>query len=254
MFSRKIKKEIDSMLGSIDPNTVVNYKINQLVDLPEPVHRYFRYVLKDGQEYINHAKIRQSGLIRLKRDQKWMPLKAVQYFNCQRPGFIWIARAQLLPFVWFSARDKYSFQKGGMLIKLFSVFNLINAIGCEIDISSFIRYFSEAPLFPTSLLPSKYLKWKSVTENSVNAVVNDGKNKATIKYSFNNIGEIMKISTFDRFRAVNGKYYKEKWTGYFDNYKEIIGIKIPTEIEAEWNLKEGNFKYVKIKIEDVNYS
>lgn len=36
-----------------------------------------------------------------------------------------------------------------------------------------------------------------------------------------------KIVTDDRYRAVDGGYVKARWTGYFENYEVIDGVKIP---------------------------
>lgn len=252
MFERKIRKEIKQMSESYG-NIEKIYRDTDYEKLPEPVKRYFRYVLKEGSGHINNIRVQQSGYIRLKENQKWIPFKAVQYFDGQKPDFIWIASASINPFVWINARDKYIDQKGNMLIKLFSMLALADAAGKEMDVSSFIRYFSEALWFPTSLMPSRFLRWEPVDSRSAKAFIEDGANRAELIFDFNSRGEIVKITTFDRYRSVNKEYCKEKWTGYFKDYKEVEGIRIPTHIEAEWNPGDGDFKYVKINVKKIEF-
>jgi len=52
----------------------------------------------------------------------------------------------------------------------------------------------------------------------------------------------------------DGKYLKEQWGGYYRNYQEIEGMKIPTEGEVEWNLSDKDLQYAKLKITDIQYN
>ncbi|TET50592.1 MAG: hypothetical protein E3J58_03310 [Actinomycetota bacterium] len=252
IFGRKIRKEIKQLSDSYG-NIKKTYRDIYYEKLPEPVKKYFKYVLKEGSGHINNIIVTQSGGIRLKENQKWIPFKAVQYFSGQKPGFIWIASASTNPFIWISVRDRYIGQKGNMLIKLFSLFTLINAAGKEMDISSFIRYFSEAPWFPTSLMPSRFLRWEPIDSGSAKALIIDGENRAELIFDFNSRGEIIRVTTYDRYRSVDKEYCKEKWTGYFKDYKEVEGIRIPTHIEAEWNSGDSDFKYIKIDVKKIEF-
>ena len=141
-----------------------------------------------------------------------------------------------------------------MLIKLLSTITVADAAGSEMDISSLIRFLSEAPWFPTALLPSDYIKLIEIDSNSAQVIIKDNGYTASGIFSFNEKGEIIKFVTNDRYMEVDGKYFKEQWGGYYRNYQEIEGMKIPIEAEVEWNLASGDFQYVKIKITDIQYN
>ena len=251
---RRVRKAIKELEDSVDVSGVLIYEPGDLKRLPEPVQKYFKHVLKDGQRYINIARISQSGSIRIKENQKWMQLKAVQYFDAQNPAFIWVASARSSLFYWISAVDKYFDSRASMIIRLFSLIPIIKATGKEMDSSSLIRYITEMPLFPTALLPSDNLSWEPLDGRSATAIFNNGKIKIRVNFYFNNTGEIIRVTSEGRYRYSEGKCYKDKWTGYFKNYKEINNITIPTEIEAEWNLKNGDLKYFKASIDRIDYS
>lgn len=52
-FNKEVK-ELFSQSKNISNKT---YQLEQLIGLPEPVKRYFKHVLKDGQPHISYARI-----------------------------------------------------------------------------------------------------------------------------------------------------------------------------------------------------
>lgn len=50
-----------------------------------------------------------------------------------------------------------------------------------------------------------------------------------------------------RPRALDdGSHSPDRWTGVFGNYKEMMGIRMPTQMEAIWNLSQGDFAYATL--------
>jgi len=254
LFDKKVTKEIDILTeeGSKAPSKT--FSLNDLEGLPEPVQRYFKYALKDGQEHIKFVRLKQIGEFRMKENQGWMPIKAEQYFTTENPAFIWQVKLTMASFIWIEGRDMYYKCKGNMLIKLLSIITVADAKGSEMDISSLIRFLSEAPWFPTALLPSDYIEWKEIDSNSAQVVIKDNGYTASGIFTFNEKGEIIKFVTNDRYMEVDGKYFKEQWGGYYRNYQEVDGMKIPIEAEVEWNLSDRDLQYVKLKITDIQYN
>jgi len=253
IFSNRIKKESSQVLEGSDTEKANTFRESDLKSLPLPVQRYFSFALKDGQKYVNRVKVMQSGYIRVAGSQRWLPLKAVQYFNCSQPAFIWVANVRISPLIWVTARDMYYKHKGGMVIKLFSSIPITNAAGKEMDVSSLIRYLAEMVWFPTTLLPSRYLSWEPIDDNSAQALIDDGVNKARVIFKIDDQGRVTEVYSSERYREKGGRYYKEKWKGYLKNYQQFEGINVPSEIEAEWELTGSNFKYVRIKVEKIEY-
>jgi len=254
IFDKKVTKEIDILTEEGSKAQSKTFSFNDLERLPEPVQRYFKYTLRDGQEHIKFVRLKQVGEFRMKENQSWMPIKAEQYFTTEDPAFIWRVKFTMSPFIWIEGRDMYYQGRGNMLIKLLSTITVADATGSEMDISSLIRFLAEAPWFPTALLPSDYLEWIEIDSNSAQAVIKDNGCTASGIFTFNEKGEIIKFVTNDRYMEVDGKYFKEQWGGYYRNYQEIEGMKIPTEGEVEWNLASGDFQYIKLKITYIQYN
>ena len=252
-LNRMISKEIKSLFdisGNIS-NQVFSY--DQLVGLPEPVQRYFKYCLQDGQNYISYARLKHGGTFRMSEEQNWLPITGEEYFTAEQPGFLWFAKVKPLPFFWVTARDMYLQGKGNMLIKLLSTFKVGDASGPEMDYSSLVRYLSELPLLPTALLPSDNISWEEIDNNSARVTISDGDLNASAVVYFNEIGEITRFEA-QRYQAVDDTFLLENWTGYLRNYTDVDGMKIPKEFEAVWNLKSGDFSYVKFVITEIEYN
>jgi len=254
LFDKKVTKEVGMLTEEGSKAQSKTFSFNDLEGLPEPVQRYFKYTLRDGQEHIRFVRLKQVGEFRMKENQPWMPIKAEQYFTTEDPAFIWRVKLTMAPFIGIEGRDMYYQGKGNMLIKLLSTITVADAAGSEMDISSLIRFLSEAPWFPTALLPSDYIEWKEIDSNSAQAVIKDNGYTASGIFTFNEKGEIIKFVTNDRYMEADGKYFKEQWAGYYKNYQEIEGMKIPTEGEVEWNLSDKDLQYAKLKITDIQYN
>ena len=74
--------------------------------LPAPVRRYFKAVLKDGQPFVQSARLRQRGVFRL--GDKWKPFDAEETMTTRPPEFSWDARIHMAPLLTVRVRDGYA--------------------------------------------------------------------------------------------------------------------------------------------------
>jgi hypothetical protein len=254
MFGSKIQTDINRLYGSsknISENTFTLDKTSN--NLPEPVQRYFKYTLQEGQHYISYIILKHNGTFRQNEGQGWMPINGQEYFTTDEPGFIWFAKIKPFPLFWISGKDKYIEGKGNLQIKLLSLFTVADTKGKETDEGELLRWLAEAPWFPTALLPSKYLSWEEINSNSAKAVVEyDGLTVSAIFY-FNEKGEMTQMVA-DRYRTMGNSYSKNKWVGYYANYIKKANMMIPQEIEALWRLNSGDFSYAKFRITDIEFT
>ncbi|MFZ2196380.1 MAG: DUF6544 family protein [Thermodesulfovibrionales bacterium] len=253
-FNEKVQRDVRQITEGVLSAPAKQFTYDQLRGLPEPVQKYFKYALKDGQELIRIVRLKQTGEFRAKESDRWVPLVAEQYFTTESPSFVWHARLKPTPYAWIEARDIYYKGSGFTEGKLLSAFPLIFDSGKEFELSALARFLSEAPWYPTALLPGKNLEWKSLDSHSATAVVNDGGYSVSAVFTFDDNGEIIKLTTEDRYRGVNGKKERIRWTAYYKNYQELNGVKIPTEVEAEWKLQKGIFQYAKLKVTEIRYN
>ena len=61
VFNMKIEKEITELIKDMRAAPIRTFTYSELEGLPEPVQRYFRYVLKNGQGYIRFVRLKQGN-------------------------------------------------------------------------------------------------------------------------------------------------------------------------------------------------
>ncbi|MDA8216504.1 MAG: hypothetical protein M0Z94_02705 [Dehalococcoidales bacterium] len=254
LFRRQVAAEIAELKSEAAAAPAKTFHYADLEGQPEPVQRYFKYALADGQEVIRYARLTQEGEIRMNPRLPWLRVQAEQHFTTARPGFIWVARASLTPVLWFDGRDMYFRGEGHMLIKLATAVPVVDAQGPEMNVSALLRFLSEAPWFPTALLPSDYLCWEAIDDRSALAIISDGGTTASGVFEFDAEGRIVKFSSEERYREVGGRYERAKWSTYGWDYHDLVpGVKIPVQADAEWNLPEGDLPYFRGRVTDIQY-
>ena len=252
MFGGQNQKEINRLYAgskNISQNTFTHDKISSL---PEPVQRYFKYALQEGQHYISYIKLKHNGAFRQDEGQGWMPIDGQEYFTTEKPGFVWFAKIKPFPLFWISGKDTYIDGKGNLQIKLLSLFTVADAKGKETDEGELLRWLAEAPWFPTALLPSQYLQWEEIDSSSAKAVVEYGGFTVSAILHFNDKGEIIQLNA-DRYKTVGKSFSKEKWVCYFRDYEMMDNIMIHGTNEAAWKLGDGESSYAKFRITDIEF-
>jgi hypothetical protein len=131
----------------------------ELAPLPEPVQRYLRFAQVVGKPRVRCVKVRQTGLMRTTPTQPWMPVEAVQYTTLAGPqSRTWYARIKTGPFTLLKGFDRYDNGAGRMLIRLLSMFPVVDAQGPEMDMSALIIFINDMVMWPTAFL-NDYIQW-----------------------------------------------------------------------------------------------
>ena len=213
-----------------------------LKDLPKPVQKYFNFSLSENIPFISYIRLKHGG--RFKPQNKWMKIKGEEYFTTENPGFIWYGKVPLI-----SARDLYYNGEGNLIVKLLHFIKIVDEKGPEINQGEMLRWLAEAPLFPTALLPSDKISWEAIDDFSAKVVFTYKNMQVEGNFHFAESGEIKRF-TAKRF------YNKtlENWTGYYNEYKTIEGVKIPFHLEVEWNLESEDLQYVDFTINEIEFN
>jgi len=249
------KKAEEKALRIISEKSEKNPEIiseDDLHNLPEPVARWMRFSQVVGKENIKTLRLKQTGLMRIKPGQAGMKTTAVQYFNTKTPSFIWLARVNMAPFIYFAGKDKYENGRGHMLIKVLSILPVVDAEGEEIDQGTLTRYLGEIIWFPTTAL-SDYISWEEIDDNSARAKMSYGGVSASAVFNFDQEGRV-KSFTCERYYNGEDGYSLEEYYAPVWDYQEFAGIKIPTQAKAIWKLKSGDYEYYEMEITEIDYN
>jgi hypothetical protein len=254
LFERRVARELAGIArraADAGPHSVA--AAGAIERLPEPVQRYLRYAVPEGHPPIRIARLTQEGVFRTAVGQKWMPMQAEQCFTPNPPAFVWQAKVRPAPLLWIAVRDTYDRKRGNVLVRLLSTMPLADATGPEIDVSSLIRYLAEMVWFPTAFLDDSRIAWEAIDANRARATITDGALRGSLVCTFDGEGKMTRCTTGERYMMAGKRVTGERWTGHFRRYEEREGFRIPTEIEAEWNLAGGDFSYGRIRVTGIAY-
>jgi hypothetical protein len=214
-------------------------------DLPPPVQKYFRCVLKQKRAVIQRARFAQAGALRIDtKSSRWMKFTATQLVAPPVVGFLWNARVSVAPLLHIGVRDALIAGQGSGQVSLLSAL-LITAAGGNPQMNSgaLHRYLAEAVWYPTALLPSAKLRWSAINDSSALATLTDSGISVSLEFRFNAAGEVAAIYTPARWGAFAGDYQQAAWEGHFRNYVERSGMLVPSYGEVGW-YAEGTWQAV----------
>lgn len=243
-LSEQFSKQVKELFAQSSNISDQRFYKKQIANLPEPVQRYFNYVLKDGQHYISYARIKHDGQFKSGLDKGWTSIKGEQYATTQKPGFIWKGTTSM-----FVARDMYITDKGRLIVSLFSLFNVVDAKGRQYDQGELLRWLGESVLYPTNLLPSDRLQWFPQDINRASMTFHYDGHLLFFNFTFNEIGEITQMETKRYMDETN----LETWVIKAENYMELNNVKVPTRFDVIWRLEQEDFSYAKFNITEVEY-
>lgn len=217
---------------------------SQLKDLPIPVQRYFKLVLKEGQPYINSIKMTHDGQFKPGLEKSWINIEGEHYATMRKPGFIWKGTTAR-----FIARDMYIKDEGRLIVTLLSLVDVVDAKGENYNQGELLRWLGESVLYPTNLLPCERIQWIQIDPQKAKLAFSYNGLSLFFIVSFNEIGEITQMETK---RYMNEKL--ETWVIKLENYEEKNDVYIPTSFEVLWRLPKGDFSYAKFHLKEIEFN
>jgi len=203
-FQKIIQQETTQLLNK--NVSTENRPLNEsdLTILPEPVKKWLKNSGVIEKPFISYGKVTQIAKMQMKPEQdNWMTATAIQITTIDNPAFIWSVDVKMNSILSFQGRDKFEDGKGEMLIKLNSLFNLVNERGEKLDEGTLQRYLGEMVWFP-SLALSPYIIWEQLDENTANATMTYKGTSGSGTFYFNSNGDVTKFSALRYIQELLG--------------------------------------------------
>jgi hypothetical protein len=248
--TRDLRARLEAARVPVQPQ-IVHFR--ELDDLPAPVQRYFRKVLKDGQPMVAGVNVRHSGTFNMgETTDQWKPFTSEQSVLTQRPGFDWNARIAMIPGLPVLVHDAYVAGEGILHAALFGLFPVANMRGTgDVAKGELMRFFAEAAWYPTALLPSQDVRWQSIDDRSARGTLTEGAISLTMLFTFNEQDLIDRVLAAARGRAVGSAVIQTPWECRFWNYGERGGMWVPLDGEVAWLLPGGAKPYWRGSITEI---
>lgn len=251
-LTRDIRARLEAARLPVEPRVV---DFAELEGLPDPVQRYFRRVLREGQSMVAAVRVRHEGTFNMGgADQRWMMFTSDQLVITKRPGFDWNARMRVMPGVGVRVHDAYVAGEGILYAAVLGAIPVANLRGGgEIAAGELMRFFAESAWYPTALLPSQGVEWEAVDDSSARATLRDGAITIALTFHFAQDSTIEVVRAEARGRTVGGEIVPTPWQGRFSGYAERSGMVVPVDGEVSWVLPEGAAPYWRGRIVEIAY-
>jgi hypothetical protein len=237
------------------PIAIKTYDPSELIDLPEPVQRYFRAALRGGQQPVAAVNMEHRGTFNPNETgEHWKPFASTQRVVTQRPGFDWDARIAMMPGVTVRVHDAYIAGEGFLRATLFGLLPLAEIRGTPmIAQGELMRFFAEAAWYPTALLPSQGVQWKAVNDRSAVATLRDADVEVTLLFRFNVHDLIDSVHAVARGAMVGKNIVMMPWECRMSNYQTHNGMTVPLTGEVAWVRPEGRKAYYRGTVTSLTY-
>lgn len=199
-------------------------------DLPEPVARYFGFVFQGGPPRpIRAVRMQEEGSFRRPGTTSWAPMEVEQYASPADPAFVFTGTTPVLPGVTARATDAYVDGRMDMKVNVLGAITVVDEEGGVLDRTSLMRFFIEAPLYPTALLPGPHLRWEAIDANRARAVVlADGKPIGAYRATFASDGALVELwSEDDGDEATAHRFHGAGEVTERGDYRSVDGVMVP---------------------------
>lgn len=250
-FARLVRRDVEALRARALPARAGVVTEEMLADLPDPVRRYLRYTGVVGKSFPGTVRLHQKGRMRLAPGQPWIPLDAEEHYSVQPPGFVWAGTARLGPLPMARARDMYADGRGRMLVKVASLWPVVDASGEQMDQAAMIRYLSEMIWFPAAFLADN-ISFEAVDDSSARVTLADHGRTATGILFFDNEGRLTDFVA-KRYRSADASS-PETWSTPITGYGEYEGLRLPARGNAAFKLSGGDLEYIDVTLTGLHYN
>ena len=222
--------------------------------LPSPVQNWLKAIGAVGHEKIDSVKLKQSGMMKLKPEQKtWTASEAEQISFTDPPAFHWSVKMKMRKGLTVTGKDSFQEGKADMRIKLAGILPISRSDDNEkTNESALQRYLMELAWYPSAAL-SLFISWQEVDAYSATATMNYGVLTGSATYFFDEHYELLKVEAW-RYKESGEDARPLLCTGSINEHKQVDGLKVPVDMEISWELAEGTFSWYKFQAHDFQFN
>lgn len=226
-----------------------------LAHLPAPVQRYLRLAGVVGKARVRNFRVGMHGRIRNGREGRWMPFVAEQY-NVVAPAtrlFYLDASIYTIP---AQGYHRYVGSSASMRVKAAALVPAVAAAGAEMTQGETVTMLNDMSILAPATLIEPTITWEAVDGCTARACFTNAGHAIRAELSFNEAGELTNFVSDDRFQASpDGTTMRlVRWSTPIRGYRTYGAMRLPSGGEGRWHDAEGEYAYIDVKIDDVQYN
>lgn len=240
---------------SPDAKAVIDLSPTRYANLPDPVRRYFDYAFNGQTSVKAHwVEWQERGDFLLPVGQ--FTTRGQQASQARKPIYAWTGSFWRYGLPLLESRDAFHLDGHNMRAKLFGWITVMHTdyeTPEEIDsLYSYLvlRYYGQAPVIPWALLPNDYVSWQAVNTTSARLVITHPGLRGNYLVTFAADGRIKQMA-IEQF-LLEGNHVMQREVGMKQNYQEVNGFRVPTQMDYRWYLEDGTLSsHYQFEIGDI---
>ncbi len=250
LFERGYQKDVQNTLNRIHSLPAGIVTEADIQPLPQPVKRYLNYVGVVGKPKVSSMRAVLTGEMR-EKGKDYFPFTAEQYNFYDEPSRLFFMKAQMFGMT-VPGYHRYIDGRATMDVRIFGLFSVVKHAGEVMNVSDTVTLFNDMCLLAPATLIDKRITWQGVDELTAKATFTNHGISISATLYFNTEGRLVNFISEDRWAVADMKQYP--FSTPVSNYRNINGYNLPTYGEAIWHYPDGEFKYGKIEIKDIEYN
>ena len=245
-------REVARLLAGARPAPGDPISAAEFTRFPHPVARYLSLAGVAGKLVPRTVHVLQSGAMLTAPGKRWVPLEAEQWFSLDPPGFLWRGSIRPARLVRIVATDRFVDGHGRLDISAWGKIPMNSASGPETDSGELLRFLVETVWFPAFWL-SPAVSWQALDDSSaqVSMQANGIPVSATIRFGADGLPCGTEAR---RYRIVGKRFELTPWRGACEDYREVSGVLVPHRIAVTWGLPRGDFEWLRVTVERIEYA
>lgn len=236
----EFKNTVDEKAGTYTASGM--FTEEDIIGLPLPVQRYFRYCGYLGTIKMSYMKAALNNVDFFMSRDKIIKIDYEQFNLTERPERYALISSRLFG-IPFEGLDSYYNGEGSMKGVFAKFVKLFDQKGESMDRACLVTWLAESLMVPNAALQS-FVEWESVDETHARAKVSWEGIYAEGMFSFDKSGELIEFRTKDRAAVdMDGKETKAEWSAFFLDYHLVDGILQPGVIQSVWHYNDGDCIY-----------
>lgn len=223
-----------------------------VAELPTAVQRYFLHAIAPGTTLATVNTLEMRGKFRLGRQQPWLPMSCKEIITPR--GFVWQADMGQ-GFLRLKGADYYVNALGRVQFALWGLIPVANVNDVDTARSSIGRLVQELVWLPSALLPQNGVKWREISENTIEAYVKLDDEPITLTLVIDGQGRVLEISSPRWGNHTNdGSWAYIPFGGTSPAENTFGGFTIPAQINIGWWFgTERYFDFFQCTIENAQF-
>lgn len=222
-----------------------------IINLPVPVQKYIRYTGCIGKPQVRNFSVEFTGKIRKDEKSAWMPFTSEQYNFLSTSTRLFFMKATMKNFP-VAGYHAYIDGDAMMDIRLFSVLNVQYQEGELMDRAETVTFFNDMCCMAPATLIDPRIKWKTTSNNVVEAVFTNRNITIMSVLYFNESGQLINFKSNDRLEVGSGTPLP--WETPLSDYKEINGHLLPGFAETIYTYPKGKLCYGTFELKSIKYN